>query len=219
MTYGEIESLCRSAGLDISGAFHPTPEDTVPETCETLILLSPLEPGFWASFQQSPEYLDGGADPIDLWSTRVISDLAKRLEATPLFPFGGPPYQSFIAWALSSGRAWASPLELLVHDTAGLFASYRGALAFERTIHLPAPPLMQSPCTTCADKPCLTSCPADVLNQNGYDIPGCHNWLASPQGEDCMNGGCAVRRSCPVSQSYGRVEAQSAHHMRAFQGE
>ncbi len=184
-----------------------------PEGVDTLVLLGPLEPGFWKVFSGAPEYQDGQPDPLDRWSARVIGALADNLGAQPFFPFGGPPYQPFIQWAQQSGRAHMSPVGLLVHDTAGLMVSYRGALGFADRIESPPPSL--SPCFSCADKPCLTACPVDAFGSGSYDVPACKTDLDRP-GNDCMEKGCAVRRACPVSQSYGRVEAQSAFHMRAF---
>lgn len=212
--YARIRDAARARHLDIFGAFHPDPDDGAPLGCETLLLLGPHEPGFWAHLTDSPEWQDGQPDPVDRWSQRVITNLAARFDATPLFPFGGPPYQPFIAWALRSGRAWQSPVTLLVHDQAGLMVSYRGALALTQRLDLP--PLPDCPCDTCATRPCLTSCPAGALSGDGYDLHRCHDWLdQNPQGS-CMTDGCAVRRSCPRSQSYGRVSAQSAYHMSRF---
>jgi hypothetical protein len=95
----------------------------------------------------------------------------------------------------------------------GLFASWRGALALAEA--LPADPA-PSPCLTCAGKPCLTACPPVALTARGYDLPACHGFLDTTPGRDCMESGCAVRRACPVSSRYGRLAAQSAHHMRSF---
>nr|WP_245781046.1 ferredoxin [Litoreibacter janthinus] len=196
------------------GAFHPAQEDIAPVGCGTLVLLGPREPGFWAGFTQSPEWLDNEPDPIDRWSVRVISALAEQIGATALFPFGGPPYQPFFRWALASGHAWQSPVSLLVHAQAGLMASYRGALALPERLELPpAPP---KPCDSCADKPCLSACPSAALTREGYDVPKCHAFLDTKEGRSHLSQGCNVRRACPVSQSYGRVEEQSAYHMSIF---
>lgn len=212
--YARIRAAVQAAHLDIFGAFHPNSTDDAPAGCATLLLLGPHEPGFWAHLTDSPEWRDGRPDPVDRWSQRVIAELAVRFGATPLFPFGGPPYQPFIAWALRSGRTWQSPVTLLVHDQAGLMVSYRGALALTRRLELP--PLPACPCDNCNARPCLSACPADALGAAGYDLPRCHAWLDDhPQGS-CMSAGCAVRRACPVSQSYGRVGAQSAYHMSRF---
>lgn len=212
--YRAIETRARGVGLDIFGGFHPRPGDGAPDGTGTLLLLGPHEPGFWDRVTAAPEFHDGAPDPMDRWSTRVITKLATETGAVAVFPFGGPPYQPFIAWAHRSGRAWASPVTLLVHDVAGLMVSYRGALALPKRITLPAP--QNSPCETCADKPCMAACPVNALADGSYDVPECHNYLTLNPGNSCLSKGCAVRRACPVSQSYDRRDAQSSYHMSYF---
>jgi hypothetical protein len=214
MDLAGIEASAARHRLMVMGAFHPQPEDAVPEPAGTLVLLGPAEPGFWAHLTAEPEWSDGGADPIDRWSRRVIGRMACDLGGKAYFPFGGPPWRPFIAWAHRSGRAWPSPVTILVHDVAGLFVSYRGAIALKERLDLPPPPAR--PCDTCAGRPCLTACPPRALTEAGYDVPACHAFLDTSAGQDCLTTGCAVRRACPVSQSYGRVPEQSAYHMRQF---
>ncbi|WP_172299160.1 ferredoxin [Pseudoruegeria sp. HB172150] len=210
----EIAKWLAPEHLEVFGAFHPAPDDRVPEDTKTLLLLGPAEPGFWTHVTTSPEFADGGPDPLDRWSARAITDIAEALGATPLFPFGRPPYLPFFTWALKSGRAWQSPVALLVHDRAGLMVSYRGALALPWRLDLPETP--PCPCDTCATRPCLTACPVVALTSAGYDLNSCHAFLDTPVGDDCLTDGCRVRRLCPVSQSYGRLPDQSGFHMRAF---
>ncbi len=210
----DIDSAAAETALEAFGAFHAEPGDALPEWCGTLVLLAPREPGFWPAFTASREYRDGRPDPLDRWSERVIGGLARAFEAEALFPFGGPPYRPFLRWAERSGRAWPSPVGLLVHDTAGLMVSYRGALALAGRLALPTPPAR--PCESCAEKPCLSACPADALTAKGYDVPACKAYLETSAGSACHDGGCAVRRACPVSARHGRRAEQSAFHMRAF---
>ncbi len=213
MNLGEVTRHAGDAHLAVFGAFHPRPEDKAPAGTGTLVLLGPREPGFWDMFSAAPERLDGAPDPLDRWSERVISRIARDLGANAYFPFGGPPFQPFIRWAHGSGRAHQSPVGLLVHDSAGLMLSYRGALAFEAAFPVPAAP--PSPCETCATQPCRTACPANAFAMGFYDVPTCRADLDRP-GNDCRACGCAVRRACPVSQRHGRHRAQSAFHMAAF---
>lgn len=213
--YDAIAGQAARESLEIFGAFHPGPDDPVPEGTGTLLLLGPREPGFWAAITASPEWQDGAADPLDRWSARVVTAIARAAGGTALFPFGGPPWHPFYAWAVSTGRAFVSPVTLLVHDTAGLMVSYRGAIALPDRIDLPAPP-KASPCLACAGKPCLTACPAGALTAKGYDVPACHAFLDTAAGADALSGGCLVRRACPISQAYGRLPEQSAYHMRLF---
>lgn len=199
--------------LEILGGFHAEDDPNLPNGTQTLLLLGPAEPGFWAHLDATPEWQDGQPDPIDRWSRRVIGRLACDLGAKALFPFGGPPYHPFYQWALRTGRAWASPVHLLVHVSQGLFFSARGALALKHRVDLPAP--VPRPCDGCS-QPCVTACPAGALTLAGYDVPRCHSHLDGGAGGDCLTGGCLVRRACPVSQLYARLPEQSAYHMGQF---
>lgn len=199
--------------LAVFGGFHPTPDDKAPAGCATLVLLGPREPGFWAHVTAEPEFTDARPDPLDRWSRRVIGRLACDLGAKAIFPFSGPPWQPFIAWAQRTGRAQVSPVGLLVHDAAGLMVSYRGALALRD--HLDLPPAPPSPCAPCP-RPCESACPVGALSAEGYDTAACHAFLETEAGQDCLDRGCRVRRACPVSQDYGRRPEQSAFHMRSF---
>ncbi|MEW9919802.1 ferredoxin [Marimonas sp. MJW-29] len=216
MRYAELESQARQRQLSLLGGFQATPDDGLPEGCGTLVMLGPDEPAFWPAFTQSPEGQDGEPDPVDRWSTRVIGNWAAEIGAMPLYPFGGPPFRPFYSWALRTGRIHASPVNLLVHDVAGLFVSFRGALALPERIDLPESP--PNPCQSCPDQPCRTACLSGALTPQGYDVPACKAFLATPAGADNMALGCAVRRACPVSQGFGRLPAQSAYHMRQFRG-
>lgn len=213
--FADLLKAVRAENLDIMGGFDLRPDDGLTDRYQTLVLLGPLEPGFWATFTSSDEWRDQKPDPVDRWSTRVVTRLAERFGARALFPFGGPPWHPFFSWALRSGRAWSSPVSLLVHDQAGLLVSYRGALAMPERLNLPEAP--SSPCETCVDRPCVTACPASALTDQGYDVPACKAYLSTTEGtQTCMSAGCQVRRACPVSQNYARDPDQSAYHMGQF---
>ena len=213
-TLDAIDALAAAEALMVAGAFHPGPDDGLPEGTGTLILLAPREPGFWVHVTAQPEWADGSPDPIDRWSRRAVGRLACTLGGKAQFPFTGPPWKPFYTWALRSGRAWPSPVQLLVHDRMGLFASYRGAVVLPDRLDLPE--TGPSPCDACADRPCLSACPAGALAATGYDVAACHGFLDTVAGGDCLSQGCAVRRACPVSRAYGRLPGQSAYHMGLF---
>ncbi|WP_121067133.1 ferredoxin [Chachezhania antarctica] len=206
-TYTQVSDRASAEGLLVMGVV-PDPQP---------IVLLGAGPGFWDGLRSSEEGTDGAPDPVDRWSLRVIANLAGELGAAPRFPFGGPPYEPFIDWALRSGRAWSSPTGMLVHDTVGLMISYRGALVFDRPLADVPTPLAASPCDDCR-RPCLAACPVGALGpDHAYDVPACHDYLATEAGQaSCMTRGCTVRRSCPVSQGADRSDAQSAYHMKAF---
>ena len=196
--------------LEITGILPAEPNDNLHHSIRTIALLSPTA-GFWDHFIQSPEYSDGRPHPMDHWSRRVIGQIACEHRAKAYFPFGGPPYQPFLAWAKRSGRAWASPVGPLVHDTQGLLISFRGAFGLTEAI---AATGGQNPCPTCP-APCLTACPVGALGPAPYDVPKCKAFLDTSAGSGCMGAGCLVRRACPVGQGI-RQPAQLAFHMKAF---
>lgn len=210
MTLAATGAAAQAAGLFVSGSCVVADDDGV--DAKGVALLSPDEPAFWDIFRSSPEGSDGAPDPMDRWSRRVIGELADSLGLTAVFPFGGPPWMPFPRWARRSGRCHESPVGLMVHDTAGLFISFRGALLLP---FVPESDPRPSPCDSCVDKPCLSACPVDALTGAGYDVPACHAYLDTLEpGTGCLNG-CLVRRACPVGQDR-RPLAQSAHHMRYF---
>jgi len=197
--------------LAVLGGFACTDDPDLPKGTRSLLLLGPLEPGFWPHLTAQPEW--GAPDAVDRWSRRVIGGIACDLGAKALFPFGGPPWHPFYAWALRTGRVWDSPVRLLVQADQGLLVSFRGALALKEAVDVPLP--LPRPCDPCA-KPCLTACPVTALTPQGYDVPACHAFLDTAAGADCMGRGCAVRRACPLSAAYARLPEQSAYHMRQF---
>lgn len=182
-----------------------------PDGDATITLIGPDEPRFWDIFCASPEYSDGAEAPMDRWSKRVISEIAAAHQAEPLFPFGGPPFAPFFTWAKQTGRFWASPIGFLVHDDAGLFVSFRGAIRWTSAARLGT---TQQPCLTCDGQPCATACPVGAFN-DGYDVAACKAHVSSDAGLDCRANGCLARRACPVGQG-NRLPAQAAFHMEAF---
>lgn len=200
--------------LLILGGFHPAPDAPhLPPDTQTLILLGPTPDGFWPAVTASPEFKDGAPDPIDRWSTRVITDLAAVFDATALFPFGGPPWLPFLSWATAASGMWQSPAGLLVQAETGLMVSIRGALALPVRVGLGPNPT--NPCPPCS-KLCLTVCPVNALRGDWYDTDACRAHLRTPEGADCVNEGCRARRVCPVSAGANRSAAQSAYHMQRF---
>jgi epoxyqueuosine reductase QueG len=94
--------------------------------------------------------------------------------------------------------------------------SFRGALALREAIELPPKPTA-SPCTSCADKPCITACPVDALSAaKGYDTAACHSHLNTDAGQSCLSSGCTARIACPISAGAKRSPRQSAFHMSYF---
>jgi len=210
-----IRSCLAEHGLSYRGAFHPVAGEA---PGKALVLVGFIGSENWTTFAASSEAGDGKPDPLDRWSTRVITAVAQTLGATPLFPFGGPPFLPFQRWAQRAEPVHPSPLGILIHPDWGLWHAYRGALAFAERIVLQPPDRRPSPCDSCIDKPCLSACPVGAFTPAGYDVPACVSHISTPAGADCITTGCRARWACPVGPQYRHVSAQAEFHQRAFLG-
>jgi hypothetical protein len=181
----------------------------------TVVLVGVVGGRCWDAFQAAEESRQS-PHPLDRWSRRVVTGLAAELGAEALFPFGGPPFLPFLRWARRAEAVHPSPIGPLIHPDYGLWHAYRGALAFAECLDLPPADQRPSPCDSCADKPCLTTCPVAAFSQTGYDVPACIGHLLGDSGGDCLGGGCLARRACPVGVAFQYPPAQMGFHMRAF---
>tara|TARA_B100000886_G_scaffold281535_1_gene205634 strand:- start:39 stop:584 length:546 start_codon:yes stop_codon:yes gene_type:complete len=175
-----------------------------------ILRIGPEKLFFWDVLKKSREYKDNKENPLDKWSKKPIEKIAIKLSARSFFPFEAP-FQPFIDWAKECLTMGSSPVRLLVHKEKGLFISFRGALGINEYIE--SPNNSKDICTPC-EKSCLTACPVSALNQDGYDVIRCKEYVNTPSGQECRNG-CLVRRSCPSSRNL-RLKEQSNFHMCAF---
>lgn len=219
--YQLIAAAAAEHGLQVRGGFHPEPGDGVPSLpgghlTRTLVLVGHTGDDLWRAFCDSGEFRDGHADPLDRWSQRVVAGLARALGAWHCLATSVPPFLPFGRWAQRCEPVHPSPMGFLIHPEYGTWHSYRGALLFEEALALPVPAQVPSPCLSCAEKPCLTSCPAGAFSETGYRVRGCLEHLESAT-QVCLTGGCLARRACPVGQSYGYGREAASWYLKAFQ--
>ena len=219
--WARVEAAVAGLGLVVMGGFHPGARDGVPalaggRPAATLCIVGNAGAALWRVFRAAPEAADGGADPLNRWTERVLGGLAADLGAQVFFPFGGPPYHPFIAWAKRAAPVRESPLGMLIHPDYGLWHAYRGALAFAGRLDLPPRDPRPCPCDGCSEKPCLTACPVEAFRPTGYDSAACATHLSRLEGADCLELGCRARRACPVGRGYVYDPGQAELHMRAF---
>lgn len=212
--FERLDAALASHGLAAVGAFHPAQGDGVPGGIATLVLIGARGGALWSAFTASPECADGGPDPLDRWSRRVLDSIGASLGARPLFPFDGPPWLPFQRWAARGEGAAPSPVGMQVSPARGLWLSYRGALGFPVDLKL-GRPHADPPCPACP-APCLTACPADAFASGRYDVERCVAHITSAQGRACREGGCRVRHACPAGRAATPPRAQCGFHMQAF---
>ena len=182
-----IEAALRLAGLTPRGAFRPAPGDGVPplpdgRAAATVVLAGNAGPAMWRRFAIERRAADA-PNALDGWTRGVLRGLAERLGGHPLYPFGGPPYLPFQRWARRAEPVHPSPIGPLIHPDYGLWHAYRGALAFADALDPPPADDRPSPCESCADKPCLKTCPVGALTHDGgaltHDGGALTRWAAT----------------------------------------
>jgi hypothetical protein len=217
LTAADIERDVEAEAFTPLGWFHAGDDDGVPRladgaSCASVLMIGNAGPAMWQRFTAERASL---SETMDEWSGAVLDRLAGRLGAHAHYPFARPPLP-FQRWAARAGTVHTSPLGMSIHAEFGLWHAYRGAFAFADEIALPDPPSQTSPCDSCADKPCLATCPVGAFTGSGYDVPACAAHLGSAHGKDCMDLGCRARRACPVGRDYVYEPAQALFHMSAF---
>lgn len=207
-----VLNAIRRESFTALGWFAPNEDDRVPAGTQFVILIGNAGPDMFRRFARER---DPSRDLMDDWCREVIGRLARDLDARAAFPFDRPPLP-FLTWARRAKAGHVSPLGMNIHSVYGLWHAFRAALLFPVAFDLPPPSPGAHPCETCQAKPCLSACPVGAFTGTSYDVPRCVDHIASPQGQDCMTGGCLARRACPVGRpfTYGREQMQ--FHMRAF---
>lgn len=213
MSFAALRDAAGREGLALVGWFHADPADAVPGGAGTLVLLGPGGPEMWAAFSAGTEARDGAPHPLDRWSWRVVGAIAAASGGRALFPFGGPPWHPFQHWAARGEGARKSPALLQVSAARGMWLSYRGAIAFDGRLDLPARH-DTDPCVRCP-APCRTACPVGALSGDTYDVAACVAHVTGPDGAACRTG-CLVRKSCPAGRGLDLPEAERRFHMDAF---
>ena len=182
----------------------------------TLILVGHTGSSLWPVFSASAEYQDDLADPLDRWSQRIGDALAGEFHAEALYPFDGPPWHPFLEWTQRAGTTFPSPTGLAIDPQAGLWHALRFALWFDRPLSLPNAQAISSPCHTCAERPCLSTCPVNAFSEEGYKVDACVEYLRQDPECACLQRGCLARHACPVGQTYAYQPQHAAFHMQAF---
>lgn len=151
--------------------------------------------------------------PVDNLSIKVWQEFAHRAlpnaENYLLYP-----HDSLIAPLQKLGRylkiSFPSPLGLDINSEFGPWFAFR--IAFLTTERLPSivGTSVNSPCSNCADKPCLKTCPAGAT---GYDfrIQSCADYRFS-ENSKCGDR-CLARIACPYKSEHKYSEEQIRYHM------
>jgi hypothetical protein len=218
--YDQIAAAVAPSGMVARGGFEPEVGDRVPDLADgrpvrSVVVIGNVGGAMWPRFRQEQS---AGPDPLDRWTRATLQPIADAIGATFVHP-SDEPFQPFQRWAQRADDVWQSPIGLLVHGRYGLWHAYRGAFLFDEPVAgLPEVGAAEAPCVTCVDQPCLTTCPVDAFDADGYDVTACAGHVRSDRDPHCRSLGCAARLACPVGVEFRYGPDQMAFHMEAFVG-
>lgn len=225
-SYADVAAAVASTGMITRGGFSiastPRHDDLPPvpsladgRPTRTVIIIGNAGGAVWGGFRagETP-----GPNPLDRWTRATLEPIAASFGATFVHP-SDEPFQPFQRWAQLADDVWQSPIGLLMHPDYGLWHAYRGAFLLPDEVS-DLPPIGRdvSPCVSCLDQPCLTTCPVDAFGPDGYDSAACAHHVRSGLGPACLHDGCAARTACPVGTTWRYDADQMQFHMRAFIG-
>ena len=133
-----------------------------------------------------------------------------KIECEIIFFLLRHPFNHLVI-GLKNVQQWDQLLFTFKQIKSGLFISFGGALGINQYIQ--SPNNSKDICTPC-EKPCLTACPLNALNQEGYDVMRCKKYLSTRSDQQCKDT-CLVRISCPTGQTL-RVREQWHFQMKLF---
>lgn len=175
-----------------------------------LVLLGHGGKQLWRSMAEIGWRTDDPVDHHSLTATETfIADYLDGPAALMLYPTGYLiPLQRLGQLA---GWSHPSPLGLGISAEFGVWFAYRSAFLTTADLPLTEVEPTTSPCDTCRDKPCITTCPAKAVRGiNQFDIPACTGFRVV-EDSVCADR-CLARMACPVAPEHRYSIEQIQYH-------
>ena len=150
-----------------------------------------------------------GQDPVDKFSVFYAELFVEKYlddcEHVVLYPGELPiPLQRLGALA---GWHHSSPLGLGINSVFGPWFGYRAALLVRAKLPVIMDPSGESPCEQCADKPCISTCPAKALSESELpNISICVDYRMQERSPCELQ--CLARLACPIGPEFRYCEEQ-----------
>jgi len=153
-----------------------------------------------------------GDDPVDDYSVRLarrfVAEFLDDCDCHVLYP--GKVQVPLQKLGTVAGWHHASPLGLGVNAEYGPWFGYRVVLLVQAEIPVSVDPAGPSPCDSCADKPCVRTCPVDALSPAAMpDVAVCVDHRMS-NGSECAYT-CLARHACPAGSPHRYGEEQTRY--------
>ncbi len=218
MNTEKMRRSLESAGLNLFSilASATIDEPGVPDNSESLLLIGSAGVDLWKKMPVS--FLDR-ENPIDEYSRQRVAEILQRElpgeDCRILFPAASlsDPLPSLQKLGEIAGWHSPSPLGLGINEQFGLWFAYRAVVSVARPLTASRLDERPSPCVSCVEKPCVSSCPASAITFGRHpDLKSCVQFRAksaSPCAERCLS-----RLGCPVATQWRYSQEQLSYFYR-----
>lgn len=214
-----------NAGLNLFAVFAldglPAPVATAvanaspsPNPYQRLLLIGHGGPTLWRQLQANSP---AATDPVDSYSIATTHQFIDRYLAGAasliLYPSNDQYLLPLSELGQLAGWSQPTPLGLGIHPSFGVWFAYRVALLTTAVLPTNAPvdPTGQPhACLSCTHKPCISACPAQAVQPDGFDIFACSRYRLQPKSA-CADR-CLARMACPMAPEQRYTLAQIQYH-------
>ena len=218
MSVGDFTAL-NDAGLNLQAVFDldELPAEMVAELrrrfdpahrYRQLILIGHGGRSLWEAVKASGMRSENPIDDfsvrkVEQWFGKQFPDRAREI----IYPGNMPA--DLQALGRIAGWHHASPFMLGINADWGTWFAYRVVLLTATDLEPSRPLQSDSPCTRCAEKSCIASCPAGAMDGGSFALDKCIGYRR--QASSRCKATCVARVSCPVGSSHRYGDEQMQH--------
>lgn len=195
------------------------------EQFRQLLLFGNAGPGFWHAAHQylGDHPIPIEEHPLDQYASMVARQFMQReVGENVAYQILYPGAFTVNLQSLGQLLGWhtSSPLMIGIHPEYGLWSAYRVLMLANTDFASSLPESRhkaqltdrirtKSPCESCQTRDCVQVCPAQAMNEDGFDIERCLGYRKQINSR-CQNT-CVARLACPVGSEY-RYSAEQIHY-------
>lgn len=189
-----------------------------------LILIGHGGSAFWQALQASGSDLtrNDSAHPVDAFTVSTVQQFLHTEHAGVAHEIVYPGSYTVSLQELGKLAGWhhPSPFMVGINSTFGSWFAYRAVVLADTDLPATTPLQTESPCASCVAKPCISSCPAQALDDGQFQLNKCVSYRQ--QTDSLCKNTCVARTSCPVGGEHRYSDAQIHYHygrsMRVIDG-
>lgn len=179
-----------------------------------LILIGHGGRTFWQALKATGVDLERqeGRHPVDDFAVLTVQRFLREEHAGIDYEIVYPGPYTISLQELGKLAGWhhSSPFMVGINATFGSWFAYRAVVLANTDLPISVPIASLSPCDSCHDKPCISTCPAHALEEGEFHLLKCLGYRQEEESV-CQNT-CAARCRCPVGREHRYSDEQMHYH-------